>query len=47
MRKIIYIMILSLFTVSVYAAGSDSGSEESMSSVFSDAKKLVKRIRQT
>ncbi len=36
-------MILSLFTASAYAAGSDSSSEESMSNIFSDAKKLVKR----
>ena len=43
MKKIIYIMILCLFTQSAYSAGSDSNSEENMSSLFSEAKKLVKR----
>ena len=36
-------MILCLFTQSAYSAGSDSNSEENMSSLFSEAKKLVKR----
>ena len=36
-------MILCLITQSAYSAGSDSNSEENMSSLFSEAKKLVKR----
>ncbi len=36
-------MILCFFTQSAYSAGSDSNSEENMSSLFSEAKKLVKR----
>ena len=42
MKKIIYIITICLISQLAYSAGSDS-SEESKSSYFDDAKKLIKR----
>ena len=42
MKKIFYIILLSLISQYAYAAGSDS-SEDSTSNYYSDAKKLVKQ----
>ena len=42
MKKIVYIILISLMTQYAYSAGSDS-SDESKSNYYDDAKKLVKR----
>ena len=42
MKKIVYIILISLTTQYAYSAGSDS-SDDSKSSYYDDAKKLVKR----
>ena len=42
MKKIVYIILLSLISQYAYSAGSDS-SEESKSNYYDDAKKLVKQ----
>jgi len=42
MKKIVYIILISLMTQYAYSAGSDS-SDDSKSNYYDDAKKLVKR----
>ena len=42
MKKIVYIILISLMTQYAYSAGSDS-SDESKSNYYDDAKKLVKK----
>ena len=42
MKKIIYIILISLISQHVYSAGSDS-SDSSKSNYYEDAKKLVKQ----
>ena len=42
MKKIVYIILISLITQHAYSAGSDS-SDDSKSNYYEDAKKLVKR----
>jgi len=43
MKKIIYIILISLISQYAYSAGSDSSSDDSKSNYYKDAKKLVIR----
>ena len=43
MKKIVYIILISLISQYSYSAGSDSSSDDNKLNYYSDAKKLVKR----